>query len=40
LARKGPCSLRKPVRPEHPGPPFVQSTSGSSAGEPCDSTNQ
>ena len=39
-ARNGPCSLRKPVRPEQPGPPLVQSTSGSLAGSRWLSTNQ
>jgi hypothetical protein len=39
LGRKGPCSVRKPNKPEHPGPPFVQKAIGSSEGEFEDSTN-
>jgi len=40
LGRKGPISVRKPNRPEQPGPPLVQKASGSVAGLLIDSTFQ
>ena len=40
VGRKGPCSVRNPPNPEHPGPPLVQRNTGSVAGLLEDSTNQ
>ena len=37
---EGPSSRNRPVREEHPGPPFSQSTTGSFLGSFRDSKNQ